>query len=608
MIPTVSALPRGANCQRLLMLMALMLLAGLPGAVRAQDQESAMVRMLRSGRVPDDRQGTLITLIGRQGSPNDLGFLLELATDPELASDANRRLALDALTQAARNRSVFPEGDRSRIAALFQGDTTPDDDEARLSAIRLAGAWKVEEASNPLAVIAAKPDEPRALREASLIALADIGGPASRKAIESLASPEQPKSVRVPAIAALVSLDVDAAADRAVAALAEGIGDLDDIAPLMTAFLDRQVGPERLAAEIREQGLAADPAKLALRYLYSVGRTDAPLVSALSDAAGILTDPEPMSDAEMQQFIADVRDHGNPERGERIFRREDVNCTKCHAISGAGGNVGPDLSAIGASSPPDYLTRSIITPEEAVKEEYGVKTVLTIDGQIFQGVVKESSAERLVLREATGVDRVIPVDDIEDEKSGGSLMPAGLVNFLTRDEFVDLVAFLDQLGKPGPYAIRATPSIQRWGVLPWPDSGSELDPDTTASTGVAKLPPSIAEANPSDWRPVYGMTGGTLPLDEVTQMTETPVVALRGEVGVIRPGFVTFSIDSAEGLSLWLDGQPIAAAESVSAELAPGRHDLVIRVDTEERAAEGIMVEVTRSPGSRADFTVVGGP
>jgi putative heme-binding domain-containing protein len=590
------------------MLAALMLLASLPVAVHAQDQESAMVRMLRSGRVPDDRQGTLITLIGRQGSATDLGFLLELATDPGLASDANRRLALEALTQAARNRSVFPEGDRSRIAALIQGDAAPDDDEARLSSIRLAGAWKVEEASDTLAVIAADPDESRALREASLVALAEIGGPASRKAIESLASPEQPASVRVPAIAALVSVDVEAAAERAVATLAEGIGDLDDVAPLMTAFLDRQVGPERLAAEIREQGLAADPAKLALRYLYSVGRTDPPLVAALSDAAGILADPEPMSDAEMQRFIADVREHGDPERGERIFRREDVNCTKCHALSGAGGNVGPDLSAIGASSPPDYLTRSIITPEEAVKEEYGVKTVLTIDGQIFQGVIKESSAERLVLREATGVDRVIPVDDIEDEKSGGSLMPAGLVNFLTRDEFVDLVAFLDQLGKPGPYAIRATPSIQRWGVLPWPDAGSELDPDTTASTDAAELPPSIASADPADWRPIYGMTGGTLPLDEVTRMVDAPTVALRGEVDVTRPGAVTFSFDSAEGLTLWLDGRPIDAADRVSADLDSGRHALIIRVNTEERAADGIMVEVTRSPDSRADFTVVGGP
>ncbi|WP_169974168.1 c-type cytochrome [Tautonia rosea] len=608
MMPTLSSLPRRSTCLRLSMLVVPMLLAGLPVAVRAQEQESAMVRMLRSGRVPDDRQGTLITLIGRQGSPTDLGFLLELATDPDLASDANRRLAIEALTQAARNRSVFPEGDRTRIAALIQGDAALDDDEARLSAIQLAGAWKVEEASETLAVIAANSDDPRALREASLIALAEIGGPASCKAIESLASPEQPLSVRVPAIAALVSLDVDAAAGRAVAALAEGIGDLDDVAPLMSAFLDRQVGPERLAAEIRTQRLAADPAKVALRYLYSVGRTDAPLVSALSDAAGINADPEPLSDAEMQAMIADVRTHGDPERGERIFRREDVNCTKCHAISGAGGNVGPDLSAIGASSPPDYLIRSIIYPEEAVKEEYGVKTVLTIDGQIFQGVIKESSAERLVLREATGVDRVIPVDDIEDEKAGGSIMPAGLVNFLTRDEFVDLVAFLDQLGKPGPYAIRATPSIQRWGVLPWPDSGSELDPDTAASANVAELPPSVAQVDPADWRPAYGMTGGTLPLDEVTRMVDAPVLALRGEVDVTRSGSITFSIDSAEGLSLWLDGQPIDAADTVSADLDPGRHALVIRVNTEERAADGIKVELARSADSRADFTVVGGP
>ena len=36
-------------------------------------------------------------------------------------------------------------------------------------------------------------------------------------------------------------------------------------------------------------------------------------------------------------------------------------------------------------------------------------------------------------------------------------MPKGLVNFMTRAEFVDLVRFLSELGKPGPYAIRSTP-------------------------------------------------------------------------------------------------------------------------------------------------------
>ena len=33
-------------------------------------------------------------------------------------------------------------------------------------------------------------------------------------------------------------------------------------------------------------------------------------------------------------------------------------------------------------------------------------------------------------------------------------MPKGLANLMTRAEFLDLVRFLSELGKPGPYAIR----------------------------------------------------------------------------------------------------------------------------------------------------------
>ena len=590
---------RSAAARLVPVVAALALLSTAAGA-----QESAMVKMLRSGRVPEDRQGTLITLIGRQGSPADLGFLLEFATRPEGVSQESRTLALDALSEAARTRSVAPEGDRSRIAELIRGESAPEGREARLAAIRLAGAWKVEGASDALAAIAADAEEPRPLREASLDALADLGGPSSRQAIEGLSGPGQAADVRLLAIAALASLDVDAAAEKAVAALGEGVGDIDAIAPLMGAFLDRQVGPDRLASEITEEGLSADAAKLALRYMYSVGRTDPSLVAALSSAAGVNAEPPPLSEAEMQRLIADVVEHGDPEAGEAVFRREDVNCMKCHAVSGAGGDIGPDLSAIGASSPPDYLIRSLLYPEEAVKEEYQVRTVLTIDGQIFQGIVKESSNDRLVLREATGTDRVVPTADVEDEKSGGSLMPKGLPNFLTRDEFVDLVAFLSRLGKPGPYAIRATPTIQRWRVLPLPDASDSVDPD---DAGGGDLPAAIASADPVSWRVSYGKTGGTLPLDEVARMLGTPVFAARGEVDVTEGGPLSFSIDSPEGLSLWLDGEPIEPAGQFSADLDAGRHTLTIRVDDEARSSDGLRVEVTRAEGSEAEFTVVGG-
>jgi hypothetical protein len=43
-------------------------------------------------------------------------------------------------------------------------------------------------------------------------------------------------------------------------------------------------------------------------------------------------------------------------------------------------------------------------------------------------------------------------------------MPPGLTASLREDEFVHLVRFLSELGKPGPWGPRSTATIQRWRV------------------------------------------------------------------------------------------------------------------------------------------------
>ena len=399
--------PSAAGIARMFMLCILW------GTLCGASPQSAMVRMLESGKVPPERQGTLISLIGRQGGPTDLGVLLRRATDPDGFNEENRTIAVEALGDAASNRSVFPEGDRSLIATLIEGEEVPADTALRASAIRLAGIWRVDELRTALAEIASDPSEDSTVRSASLRAVADIGGEASRDAIKALASPDRPAEIRMQAVAALAALDLDAASRLAVDALADGPDRPEAIGPLLDAFLDRRVGPDRLAEAVLESDLDEDSAKLALRYLYSIGRTDPGLVSALSAAAGINAEPEPLTPEALASLLEDLRSRGDAERGEFVFRRADTNCVKCHAISKAGGDIGPDLSAIGASSPPDYLIRSILEPAESVKEEFQVKTVLTIDGQIFQGIVEEESNDRIVLREADGDERVIPAADVE---------------------------------------------------------------------------------------------------------------------------------------------------------------------------------------------------
>ncbi|HEY2156956.1 MAG TPA: hypothetical protein VGH33_15105, partial [Isosphaeraceae bacterium] len=446
--------------------------------------------------------------------------------------------------------------------------------------------WKVETLGKPLGDLAAAGDTPALLRAAALDALAELGG-ANKPAIEGLTKSAS-SEVRPLAVAALARLDVNAASVAAASALRDAAPG-QDFAAMLAPFLSARGGPESLAKALEAANLPPDPAKLGLRALYALGSSNAPLVDVLSKAAKISGDVKPPSKEEIEKLLADVAAKGDPARGERVFRRADLNCMKCHAVAGAAGGVGPELSAVGSSSPVDYLINSIMVPDQAIKEEFVTKVVQTADGRVFHGIVADKDDKRLVLREATGELRTIPADEIDATKDGGSLMPKGLVNFVTRAEFVDLLRFLSELGKPGPYAIHTTPTIQRWRLLkPVPSS-----------------PDEALKADPAHWLPVYALVPGTLPLDELAAQSGSPVLYLRGDVNVTAAGPVGFRLGSGEGVSTWVDGHQ-ADGTSFTAELDPGVHTLTLRVDTAANKAP-LKVEVVKPEGSSAEFTVVGG-
>lgn len=62
---------------------------------------------------------------------------------------------------------------------------------------------------------------------------------------------------------------------------------------------------------------------------------------------------------ELVMALADAKLNADAHRGEAIFRRQELQCSKCHAIAGAGGRVGPDLISVGASAQVDYLVESL---------------------------------------------------------------------------------------------------------------------------------------------------------------------------------------------------------------------------------------------------------
>ncbi len=563
--------------------------------------DSPMVKLLKSGRVPEDRQGAVVEMIGKRGTVADLDYIYQHTLDgfPEPV----RVKALDALAEAATTRGLKPEKDRQRLVGLLAEPAHQAGGPARAMAIRLAGAWKLEAAAGTLRQVAGSTGAEPAVRDAAIEALAAIGGQAGRAAIEDLAGPRRPVPVRLAAVAALCRMNLDAAAASAVELIPAAVAERADLAPMMAAFLSQRGGGAALAAAIGRHPIPADAARLAYRAASSNSQADPDLVAALGRAAGITTETRLPTPAELASLVAEVNSKGDPARGEAIFRRADLGCMNCHAVAKAGGEIGPDLSAIGQTSPPDYIINSILVPDQSIKEQYHTLIVQTSEGQVFQGILTDKDDRRVVLKDSTGALRTIPVDSIEDQKAGGSLMPKGLANLMTHAEFIDLVRFLSELGRPGPYAIRTTPSIQRWRVLKAvPPDLVKVVPDED------DLRRCVLDAPPDRWAIAYARVSGALPLAEAGAASGSKVLYVQGEIDVTAAGTVLIRPVYPDAIQLWIDEVPAPiGTREFTTSVASGRHPITVRVNTADRSHPELTISIEKPAGSTAEFTVVGG-
>jgi putative heme-binding domain-containing protein len=560
------------------------------------------IKLLKGNKLPAARLGPIVKLVCSRGDAEDLGYVFAQTVADGGYTGPVLLAALEGLADAAANRGITPEGDLAGIGTLIHSAKSPADTTVQLLAIQLAGLWEVEAAGAQLVELAEAEKTSTPLRTVALAALVQVDADAGREAIERLTVDSNPPALRSLGIAVLAKIDLKAAAKKA-AVVFQQAGGRDNPAPLLKALLDQQGGAEQLAAALGEVALSADAAKVVLRTMYGLGRTDPALLKPLSKVAGFSEEPTPLTPELLKAYSTDVAALGDAARGEQIFRRAEMSCTKCHSLNGAGGQVGPDLIGLGGSSPNDYLVEAVLAPDKAVKEEYQVVTVLTDEGQVLTGIAKERDDRRLILKDTTGALRTIPVDSIEDEKKGGSLMPKGLANFLTRQEFLDLVKFLSELGRPGgKYERNTDPVVRRWRVHK-PEGGPLTQ---TIPTGDA-VRQHLLHGDSSVWEPLYSLCSGELPLEELVATSPTGIVYLQAQVDVKRPGAVAFELNSVDGLSFWLDDVELQAERRIVTEVSAGEHALTIRVDLAARNNEPLRVRLSPTTGSTAEATIVAG-
>jgi putative heme-binding domain-containing protein len=561
--------------------------AGSPAVVKP------LLKSLQQGQIQGDKEAAVLKLVAALGDAEDLAALFQRAA----AQKSAPLLAL--LESSARLRNLKPAGDLSVLAALLNSS----DESVRTVAAQLAGLWKQEALRPELLKLFASQHEQltgEGLRNAAVEGLIALGGDASKQAFAKYAADDQFPALRMRALAALAVLDTPAAAGLSPAVFTTTAGKADPT-PVFNAFLEQKNGASQLAAALAGTQLPEDVAKLGIRAIRNSIREEPGLIDALVKSGRIQTGIRSLNPAEMQQLVADVPKLGDPARGEILFRRKDLDCMKCHAIGGAGGNIGPDLVSIGASAQPDYLVDSLLNPNKQIKEGYHTQVVVTDQGKIYTGIKVTETDQDLVLKNSAGEEVAIPLKSIDEKANGGSLMPAGLTDTLTRGELLDLTRFLSELGKIGPYAVGKARVVRRWQAL-------TLTPATQALLGSKGLDDVVLQSN-LPWQTTYSMVSGNLPTANLAKLrapTHPSFSLVRFDLEVTTPGQVQLQINSPTGLQTWLDGVATPTPGTITANLTPGMHQVVFAINQSERR-QPLRVELLDVAGSAAQVQIVTG-
>lgn len=148
--------------------------------------------------------------------------------------------------------------------------------------------------------------------------------------------------------------------------------------------------------------------------------------------------------AQEQLMQAALTGRGNAARGHQLFfDPAKSQCILCHRLGEEGGRIGPDLSGVGGRFSRIYIIESILTPSSNITPGFQTVSMTLRDGLTAFGVKVDETDTTVTIGDVRGMNELIGKKDIIDIiEPPVSLMPPGLENLLTQQEFVDLVAFL----------------------------------------------------------------------------------------------------------------------------------------------------------------------
>lgn len=153
---------------------------------------------------------------------------------------------------------------------------------------------------------------------------------------------------------------------------------------------------------------------------------------------------------ELLPAIADLGTGHDWNKGRELFKR--AACGTCHAFGSEseGTGLAPDLTGVASSYSREFILQSILEPSATINGRYFHTKFTMKNGDVITGSVVDTGNKKIivapVMMNPQATVEIAEADVKSEEPSPVSPMPGGLLNEFTKEQIVELMAFLDAGG------------------------------------------------------------------------------------------------------------------------------------------------------------------
>lgn len=133
------------------------------------------------------------------------------------------------------------------------------------------------------------------------------------------------------------------------------------------------------------------------------------------------------------------------EVGKELFKV--ASCVSCHKLGDQGLVFGPDLAKLDVKKHTTlHILKSLIEPSKEIDDKFRSQIFILNSGKMITGMIVKETDDTIHIvidPSAKGKPTILARIDIEEQlKSDVSLMPKGLLDKLSREEILDLIAYV----------------------------------------------------------------------------------------------------------------------------------------------------------------------